>query len=375
MTSLLAEPQQLLERARLLASLDDYGPDVLPALDAFCRLFGEVPLTQFGRRSLTRRAVQALVTRLRLMELRKRQPEIFAGKLLDPIIIVGLPRTGTTYLHGLLAQLPGRRALRMWEVREPIPDADDHRIADYEHLVRMRLAATPELAVQHPLDAHGPDECMYLLDPSFLSHSFSFVDAPCPSYFALVNDSQAEEPYQIYRQLLLYFQAGSPGQRLVLKSPSHFGMLSALLHAVPEAKLVHTHRDPVHACASLCSLHVTFFERMVEGFDRRAHARVVLDMLDCFTARHAAQREALPGSSCFDLGFAELTRQPQHSVQRLHQHFGLDWSDTDEQALLSALRGAPPQVGRHHYRLEDFGLSETEAAQRLHGYRQRWGYT
>lgn len=368
-------PERLLERARHLARLDDFGPDIRPALNMLCDCFDEAPLTALGQSNLALHVTQALVTRLRLVQERKRTPALFEGCLNDPIVIVGLPRTGTSYLQQLLACLPGRRYLHFWEAREPIPDIDDQRVPYYEHVARLLTQAMPELAAQHPIDAHGAEECMFLLDPSLISQSFVLVDAPCRAYFDWAIDPRHHEPYLIYRQLLLYLQASTPGARLVLKSPAHFAMLTPLTQAVPEARLVHTHRDPLQILPSMCSLQETFFRASASGFDRRQHGASRLAFLEGMMARNAEQRALLPAVQIFDLDFGDLIRQPLLSVRLVHEHFGFGWSDADEQALLAELaRGVPAQVGRHHYRLEDYGLHAAEVAERLQAYRQRFGF-
>ncbi len=369
-------PQALLTRAANLARLDDFGPNFDPALAAFQDLFGAVPLTRHGLRKLAAHAMQALVNRLRLVHAERQTPELFAGQLNEPLIIVSLGRGGTSYLHQLLSCLPGRRFLASWEVMEPIPDAEeDNRIEHYEILTSMFNSSRPGLGTQHQTGARAPEECMFLLDPSLVSLSFTWFDAPCPAYYDWVHDPRHSEPYQIYRKLLLYLQATAPEQKLVLKSPAHFGQLKALLRAVPEARLVHTHRDPLQALGSMCSVRETLVGPSSSGFDRARIGRETLAGVEAMIARNAEQREGLGEQQNFDLGFDDLTRDPLHSVARICEHFGLPWNEAARAALqlVLAQSQATPRAP-HRYDLRDYGLKPDAVAERLASYRRRWGF-
>ncbi len=370
-------PEALQRRAANLARLDDFGPTLPATLSTFCQHFSALELTAQGLRRLAAHVMQALVTRLRLVEALRRTPELFEGHLNEPIIVVGLGRTGTSYLHRLLACLPGRRFLTAWEAMEPLPDADepDERVAHYQMLTALFTRDQPQLEGLHESDPYGPEECMFLLDPSLVSMSFAWFDAPCPTFFEWVHDPSHREPYEIYRKLLLYLQSTAPSRRLVLKSPAHFAQLTALVRAVPEARLIHTHRDPLRALASMCSVREAMMTGGVVGFDRQRIGRETLAGLEAMIARNQAQREQLPEGINFDLSFDELTRDPATSVQRVHAHFGLQWTAEASAALQAELaRGLPPQVGQHRYALSDYGLDSERVSERLQDYRRRWGF-
>ena len=370
-------PETLSRRAANLARLADFGPGFSAVLAAFHDHFSVLPLTPTGLRKLTSHAIQALVTRLRLILELKRSPALFEGELNEPLIIVGLGRSGTSYLHGLLSSLPGRRFLAAWEVMAPIPDheEEDDRIAHYETLTALFTRSRPGFENMHAADARGPEECMFLLDPSLASPSFTWFDVPCPSYFEWIHEDTQREAYDVYRKLLLYLQARDPGRKLVLKSPAHFSQLSALLRAVPEARLIHTHRDPVAGLASMCSLRETLVAQGVGDFDRARIGRETLQGLESLIARNAAQRERLPEGVNYDLRFDHLVDDPLASVEGIWRHFDLPWTSESAHALRAELaRGKPPQIGQHRYALRDYGLDEAEVAERLRAYRERWGF-
>jgi len=369
-------PELLRERAAGLARLSDFGPGLAPALSQFQSFFSGISLTSHGLRRLSGHVLRALVSHLRLVAELRRTPELFAGRLNDPLIIVGQARTGTSYLQRLLGSLPGNRFLTFWEAREPIPDLEhDDRIERYEHLAEFIRQTEPELASKYPIDVKGPEECMFLTDPSLMSLSFPFMDAPCSDYAGWVVDDSHHEAYDTYRKLLLYLQAQAPERRFILKSPSHFGQLTELLRAVPEARLIHTHRDPVQTLGSICSTQKTVMGPAVAGWTDTLVGRDMLGWFELGTARNAAQREHLHAGVNIDVQFHDLTRDPLLVVERIYRHFGLEWTPQVGAALRAELsRSQPPEVGRHRYSLEEYGLTAGDVAERLIAYRRRWGF-
>jgi hypothetical protein len=174
---------------------------------------------------------------------------------------------------------------------------------------------------------------------------------------------------------LLYLQSTAPSRRLVLKSPAHFAQLTALMRAVPEARLIHTHRDPLHSLASMCNIREAMMTGGVAGFDRPRIGRETLAGLEAMIARNQAQREELPHGCNFDLRFDELTQDPATSLRRIQAHFGLDWTAEASAALEAELaRGLPREVGKHRHTLQDYGLDTDRVSERLRDYRERWGF-
>lgn len=372
----LLDPDELRERASKHAGLSDFGGGERE-LAELCRAFNEEPrIGPGGRLSLSWHVIQALITRLRLVHTERHHPERFARRLNDPIVLVGLPRSGTTFLHGLLCALPKTRFLRFWEAREPIPgEGEDDRITRFALVARLVQRNSPDLADKHPVDLHGPEECMYLLDPSFLSVSFMTAEVPSTNYLGLLLRSDMREPYRIYRRLLEYLQALAPDARLVLKSPTHLGALDCLLAAVPEARVILTHRDPLSVVPSLCSLYESVYRPSLLRLDREQIGRDTLMLLDLQLQGCARARKSVPPHKICDLTFTEVVGDPRGSVRAVFEHFGWPWSDEHEAALGAKLAaGAPEYVGRHRYSLSDYGLDPAELVERFSDYRARWGF-
>src|SRR5262249_21296241 len=169
-----------LEEARQRTGLDDFGdPGFHEPLERLIADFdGEAGLSFLGRIAARQDVIRLLTNRLRMGWDRRRRPAITAQRVRGPLFITGLPRTGTTLLHGLLAQDPAHRAPLNWEMMFPSPPPDrfhfhhDPRIAASQRQLRWFYRLNPDFRRIHPLAARLPEECLILTSHSFLSFQF-----------------------------------------------------------------------------------------------------------------------------------------------------------------------------------------------------------
>ncbi|MBN1508191.1 MAG: sulfotransferase [Sedimentisphaerales bacterium] len=335
----------------------------------------------FLGRLIVRAAVELnLAKRLWLTEAVGTHTEVFREPLRSPIVVIGLPRTGTTFLHRMLAADPASRAIPMWELMRPLPN---RRIASGWKASRWyrRYAAKGQMGLwpwlagradrKHYIRADTPEECMYLLDATFVSLGF-WVVAPVYGYLQWYNDHDRLKPYAEYRQMLQAIQAADPGLRLTLKAPAHTGSLDALLDAMPEALIVQTHRDPVAACKSFNSLLYTTHSAVSDRIDRKATALANLRFLANEARRNLAARDTRP-NTVLDVHYSRLVTDPIGTVRSIYERFGLGWSDAFE-ANLTRYVGHNPKGARgdHEYDSAAFGLTDRQIAEQFSDYCRRF---
>src|ERR687893_3044256 len=191
--------------------------------------------------------VGSLINRLLLTEACKQTPETFRKPPRPPIIVLGLPRSGTTFLHRLLAMDPAHRAVPWWELARPVPGADsdeqsDRRREVYQKKLRRLQRMVPDLDSKHYTRVDTPEECIWLLANTFLSPLF-WAFAPVYGYLDWYKNQDRLQAYYEYRLLLQVLQAVDPTRRLALKSSTHTGAVETLLQTVPGALLIQTHRN------------------------------------------------------------------------------------------------------------------------------------
>jgi len=376
------DPAALFDRARRLTGLSDFGDPFFREplrvlLDAFET---ESALSMLGRVIARTDVVRLLQNRLRMTDVLNHHPEIANGEIHQPIFIVGLPRTGTTILHELMAQDPANRVPMTWEVMHPWPPPQsatyetDPRIAAVEKHLAGVDRLIPGFKSMHPMGARLPQEDVALTAHDFASMIFSTTHA-VPSYQAWLDHADLRWVYAAHRRQLQYLQWRCPADRWVLKSPGHLWAFDALLAIYPDARIVQTHRDPVKVVASLANLVALLRSMSSDHIDRPAVGAEWAARLADGLQRTMEVRDHLPPDTApiFDMQFSEFIRDEVGMVRRIYSHFGLDLSLEAEERMRRFLAANPrDKHGAHRYVLEDAGLDAAIERERYTAYQQRF---
>ena len=343
----------------------------------------EARLHPLGRAIVRQILIRALASRLRIAALRELHPEIAAQPVDAPVFIVGLQRTGTTLLQRLLALHPGLRALASWEAvnpaplieRRPRPGAPDPRLAGAELAERAVRYMAPDFFSIHPIVAHGQEEDSLLFDPSlYTTTAEALMNVPAfTAWLEAVDHGPAYAEYRRVLQLLLWQRPGpAGGQRWLGKTPLHLEYLDALVATFPDARIVHTHRDPARTLASLCSMlaHARgFFSDRVEP---REIGRQWLARTRRMVERGGAARDRLGEAAFVDVHYGELLDDPLKAVHRICDAIGAPLPPDGERRMRDFLAAHPQhEHGVHAYALADFGLDAGEVRDAFAAYRER----
>lgn len=330
------------------------------ALERLCKsATDDAQLYEQGLESFAARIHDALVKRLIIYADRANYPEIAKQEIKAPLIVTGLPRSGTTILHALLAQDPAVRSPQRWEVEKPSPPPraesyrTDPRIAESQAIVD-RLPAT--FKAMHAMGATLPEECNNLMTASFLTPNFMAM-ARVSSYLKwLVNEADMAPAFAFHRHFLQHLQAFAPGAYWVLKAPPHIWWIKDLFKAYPDARLVITHRDPAETIPSnaslisfLCSSHGPVDPIGVGEEQLGIWYAGVERMLDFrASGEHAEQ--------IVDTHYASFVKDPVTVARSVYTRFGIPLSEGAE-AGMAAFMGSNKQDkhGKHEYTAEGFG--------------------
>lgn len=376
------DAQRLLDGARRRTGLEDFG-DGLDG-EGLRRLLdgleSEARLHALGRIAAQRDISSLLENRLRLVAERKRHPAIAGQPIVQPVFIVGLPRTGTTLLHRLLAQDPAHRAPATWEILHPVaapsagePGGNDPRIAQTARELRWLDRLAPQVQHMHRVGATLPEECIAIMGHSFASDRFAAMYR-LPGYQAWFENHDLRPAYADHQRFLQHLQWREPPRRWLLKAPAHLFALDALIATYPDALIVHCHRDPVRIIASLASLmtalHGAFSDRVDPVETGRDVARRWAEALN----RGIAARRGPHGGRFIDLHYHDLMRDPIAAVEQLYAGIGSALTGTAKAAMQRFLAENPQhRFGRHRYALESFGLDFDNERRRYRGYQAHFG--
>ncbi len=376
-----ASEERLLETARQATGRDDFGdPGFRAGLRVLLQAYDEeAHLTPFGRMLAEQVLLGVLKSRLATQAAWARDPAILEGEIRRPIFILGLPRTGTTALHHVLAADPANQVLEYWLAAAPgprTPRADwerDPRFKEAARGLRLTYWLDPGLKAIHLLTPEGPEECRHLLMQSFTDDTFD-SNSTLPSYTKWYAQQDMRPSYARHRDILKLVQSSGPARRWVLKYPAHMAHLHVLLETYPDACIIQAHRDPSRVLPSLCSLVTNWRGIYEEGVDVPAVARWQVEMWAARMEHAMRVREQADPARFFDFEFRELVADPVAAVRRAYDHFGFDWSEEAERSM-RAWHAANPQGrhGGHHYDAAQFGLTEGEIAERFAAYRERFG--
>jgi hypothetical protein len=362
----------LLDAARQRAGLDDFGDwpidNLLPRLlDSYeC----EARLSTLGRIAVRELIVSLLENLLYLEQDRSASPKIARQIIEAPVFIIGLPRTGTTFLHGVIAQDAATRVPLTWEVMFPAGYSESAvGIGRARRRTASRLAwanrLAPEFKRIHEISADLPQECIAIMAQGFASIQFHTTH-DVPSYQDWFEKDGQELGYEAHYRFLQHLQARRGGRRWALKAPGHLFGLNALIRRYPDARIIQTHRDPLKAMGSIAS-HANVLRR---AFSDDTDPQLIAsdwcgrwaDALD----RSLNVRESWQDGRVYDVSYTDLVTSPLKTVESIYEFLGWPMTNTAREAMHSFVTANPKNKhGRHRYSLADYGLSHAALSERF----------
>jgi len=363
-------------RAAAIIAASDTEPDTadmafVDDLGHLLRSFANVPdLTPIGWTVQLRNAEQRLENRLRVKWIHTRNPLVGAEPVERPVFIVGLPRAATSLVHRILADSAPHRGPLLWELLRTGLDRDtasaERSRRTVEKQVARLTALAPDYAAIHPLRADRPEESIAVMWRSYFPLSCAIM----PDHRARLEQADLTADYAYLRQVLQVLQYGRERRRWILKFPGHVAHLDVIRQVFPDAAFVWTHRDPVAAVGSFCSLVEALAGLHCKRIDPVQIGQTWLGLLADSIERGRKLRHALPSGTLADVSYHRLVTDPHRYVPRLYEQLGAVWSNADK-AGLDVLTGGPERVSGHRYDLGRYGLRPDEVEAAFGDYREQ----
>lgn len=379
------EAEELIHTACRSLGLSDFGDDHWrePFEVLVKALNEEAELNLFGRLFTRDELLRALKVRLQIEDTYKRHPEIDDEVVHAPVVIAGLPRTGTSILFELLASDPRFGPLLSWEITLPCPPPEaatyftDLRIEQAQRVLTIYDRATPEFRAMHEAGARLPNECGEAFIYSFMSENLA-TRVDVPSYMAwFAEKGDWNYAYRYHHRLLKLLQWKNPRKHWLLKSPSHLWHLPELFAQFPDARVIQTHRDPLRSNASTTSLVGTLrwmrsdkpfdsssFEKILTPEATAASLNLVIDQME---------GGIIPRIQMFDVLYEAVIDRPLDALRILYAQMGMELDADTEQRVQHYLDEKPKhKFGAHKYQLAE-GDAERSARACFARYQKYYG--
>ena len=334
----------------------------------------EADLSAFGRYAVRFDVMRGLKNLLRFDSIEEKEPAILSRPIERPIFITGLPRSGTTFLHTLLAQDPAIAAPLSWQLVYPYPSRLGSLGADLRKLwvdtqFRIMQRLSPELRDLHPLSAAAPQECTDITAQVFQSLRFDST-YHIPSYQTWLGGHGHHDAYRFHRRFLQHLDAQSPGRRWVLKSPDHVFALDAIRTVYPDAHIVFLHRDPLSVLASVAKLTEVLRRPFTHHVDRMEIGRQVSSSwIDGANRMIADASDAV-----LHLHYKDVVSAPLDAAAKLYRHCGLVLNESAKGRMRRWLERSPQNGNsQSRYSLTEFGLEELSLRAGFARYMQAFG--
>jgi len=374
----------LLAAASGAAGLNDFGPgaEYLPGLTQLLIALDEdgPRFAPGGREFAWNALVGALISRLMLVEGVRKHTDTLKQAPRRPLVITGMPRTGTTALHKLLSVDPQFQGLEKWLTVFPQPRPPRETWRDHAQFqetaagLEAFFKAAPEMRAAHNIVADEVDECLEILKQGFCSNLWG-SSFRAPQYDAWWREQSELPAYRYFAKAIGLIGAYDCDKTWLLKNPGHIMQLPALFEVFPDACVVQTHRDPVQALPSLASV-LTMARRVTEGERVDKHEIGQREVENWARATDAAieARAHLPAKQFVDIRQADLQDDPMGTVRKIYGHFGFRLSTETVEAMRQRINQNPQRAhGAHGYTPDEFGLARGAIKERFSRYMTTYG--
>ncbi|MDG2026040.1 MAG: sulfotransferase [Acidimicrobiales bacterium] len=332
-------------------------------------------LSGIGRLIVRNRLIRGLSARLRFDDFVQRNPEALQVELEPPVIVVGLPRSGTTHLVNLLASDSRFRALPWWEIQEPIPvigdgpgpDGVDPRYARAQDAYELAADSAPLVKLMHDRPPHSIEEECELLDLDFCSYALEW-HARVPAWRDHYLGLDQREHYAFLHQELQVLSYLRGPRRWVLKTPQHLEQIPALLATFPDATIAFTLRDPVAVVQSAITMLAYGDRARRTSVEPDALAEYWIDRIERLLRAAVRDTHLIPETQRVDVEFGEFMSDDLAMATRVIETAGMDITPEATAELSDYVAGNPRgKDGRivydlkTHFRIDPADLYERYA--------------
>lgn len=343
-------------------------------------LHNEAKLSQFGRMIASKDIERMLQNYFETQAFHQSFKDSSSNaKIKKPVFIIGMPRTGSSFLHNLLACDSRWRAPKYWETLYSSPPTKSespsrHRIRKAKVDLALFHMIAPNYRKIYMYGAELAAECIAIMAMSFVSPRFGFT-YNVPSYWNWISKNQCFEGYRFHKTFLEFLQLPEDKTQWLLKAPGHIMHLGSLLNFYPDCRLIFTHRHPLKAIPSIASNTQT----LRKVFSKHSQAEEVgKEELERWSlawdhTEKIRQSPALDPSQWIDLNYSEIVADPLEIAKKIYKAFKMEFTKETENSMKTFLeKNTQNKHGKHVYIHESFGLKESDIETKFSSYIEKF---
>ena len=380
---MVPEKEYLIKKAEQATGLSDFGDEwFFPNIDVFIEsLNSQAKLSSEGYYGAEQMITGALVNRLRHKNLIKMNPEILNETVDIKAVLTGLPRTGSTMLHRMLASAPELTSVKWYEAQNytPLENEDYNDPSPRKDIAKdildFMLKKIPELMSIHPMDIEQADEEVIILGQLFSSsmlESTYFV----PNYANWLTKQNPGKSYSDLIEILQSLQwqdSSRKNKSWILKTPGHLMSLGAVVKYFPMAKIIMTHRDPVSTVPSYCSMESALYKMNTDAISDFEIGNYWLDRLSEWLNNFIEVRNSIPDDRFIDINYSDLVEAPEKIGAQVLKSIHVN-DDILTKEMMENWINANKRENRqkHNYKLSDYGLTNESISNKFKDYIRKY---
>ena len=380
---MVPKKESLIKKAEQATGLSDFGDEwFFPNIDVFIEsLNSQARLSSEGYYGAEQMIIGALVNRLRHKNLIKMNPQILDETVDVKAVLTGLPRTGSTMLHRMLASAPELTSVKWFEAQNYTPlENEDYndptpRKDIAKDILNFMLKKIPELMSIHPMDIDQADEEVIILGQLFSSsmlESTYFV----PDYANWLTNQNPGKSYSDLIEILQSLQWQDPSRKnksWILKTPGHLMSLGAVVKYFPGAKIIMTHRDPVSTVPSYCSMESTLYKMNTDIISDFEIGNYWLDRLSEWLNNFIEVRNSIPDDRFIDINYLDLVEAPEKIGTQVLKSIHINDDILTKEMMENWIKANKRETRqKHNYKLSDYGLTRASISNKFKDYIEKY---
>jgi hypothetical protein len=380
---MVPKKESLIKKAEQATGLSDFGDEwFFPNIDVFIEsLNSQARLSNEGYYGAEQMIIGALVNRLRHKNLIKMNPQILDETVDVKAVLTGLPRTGSTMLHRMLASAPELTSVKWFEAQNYTPlENEDYndptpRKDIAKDILNFMLKKIPELMSIHPMDIDQADEEVIILGQLFSSsmlESTYFV----PDYANWLTNQNPGKSYSDLIEILQSLQWQDPSRKnksWILKTPGHLMSLGAVVKYFPGAKIIMTHRDPVSIVPSYCSMESTLYKMNTDIISDFEIGNYWLDRLSEWLNNFIEVRNSIPDDRFIDINYLDLVEAPEKIGTQVLKSIHINDDILTKEMMENWIKANKRENRqKHNYKLSDYGLTRESISNKFKDYIEKY---